>query len=86
MDFEFFLLIENYENYFVSNFGNFKINKTNRILKLLSHNQGYKTINLYKNRKRKSFIVHRFVAKAFLENPDEKQKVDHIDELYKGNI
>ena len=75
LDFEVFLPIEGYENYYVSNFGNIKNIKTNEIMKLINHKQGYKLINLYKNEKRKIFYVHRLVAKAFLENPDEKPKI-----------
>ena len=78
-DLELFKPIDGYDNYFVSNFGNVKNNKTNRILKHLNHRQGYKEIHLSKNGKRKIFKIHRLVAIAFLENPDNKPKVDHID-------
>ena len=79
LDYEFFLQVEGYENYCVSNFGNVKDSKTNRIINQYNHPQGYKLINLKNNRKWKSFGVHRLVAKAFLENHDNKPKVDHID-------
>ena len=79
LEFEFFLPIKNYEKYSISNHGNIKNNKTNRILKPSTNPQGYKLINLCKNGKVENSRVHRLVAKAFLENPDNKQKVDHID-------
>ena len=31
------------------------------------------------------FLIHRLVALAFLENPDNKPKVDHIDENKANN-
>ena len=49
LDFEIFLPIENLENYFVSNFGNVKNSKTNKIMKQDTNRQGYKRINLSKN-------------------------------------
>ena len=78
LDFECFLPIDGYNNYFVSNFGNIKNVKTNRIMKQRNHN-GYKLIGLCKNGKVKSFSVHRLVGIAFLKNPDEKPVIDHID-------
>ena len=80
-----FLPIDGFDNYLVSNFGNVKNSKTNRILKLQNHRQGYKEIRLYKNGKFKMFKVHRLVGKAFLENPDSKKVIDHIDENKANN-
>jgi hypothetical protein len=85
LHYEFFLPIKNYENYSISNFGIIKNNKTNRIMKQDIRKDGYKQIKLYKNGIMKSFRVHRLVAKAFLENPDNKPKVDHIDENKSNN-
>ena len=79
LDFEMFLPIKNYDNYSISNFGNVKNRKTNRILKPCNDKDGYKKINLCKNGDVKKFTIHRLVAKAFLDNPDNKPKVDHID-------
>ena len=79
LDFEMFLPIDGYDNYFISNFGNIKNSKTNMIMKQYNHPQGYKLVNLKKDGKWKSFKVHRLVGIAFLENPDEKPMIDHID-------
>ena len=79
LDFEVFLPIDGYDNYLVSNFGNIKNSKTNRIMKLKNHRQGYKLISLCKNGDVKNFTVHRLVGMAFLENPDNKPMIDHID-------
>ena len=85
LDFEFFLPIDGYDNYFVSNFGNVKNSKTNRILKSGFHPKGYKLVDISKNGIKKTFTVHRLVALAFLENPDNKQMIDHIDENKSNN-
>jgi len=71
-------IIKGYENYSVSNFGNVKNNKTDRILSQ-KIDKGYKRIQLYKDGISKDFRVHRLVCNAFLENPDNKPLVDHID-------
>ena len=84
-DEEEFKRIEGYDNYFVSNFGNVKNSKTNRILKPGNHKQGYKLVDLYKNGIRKTFKLHRLVGIAFLENPDNKPMIDHIDNTPANN-
>ena len=85
LDFEMLLPIEGYDNYFISNFGNVKNNKTNRIMKQCNHRKGYKVINFSKNGIIKQFRVHRLVALAFLENLDNKPNVDHIDNNTSNN-
>lgn len=42
-------------------------------------NNGYWVVDLYKNNNRKTFLVHRLVAIAFVSNPDNKLYVNHID-------
>lgn len=41
--------------------------------------KGYCKIGLTKNKKQKSFFVHRLVTTAFLDNPENKLQVNHID-------
>ena len=84
-DEEEFKRIEGYDNYLVSNFGNVKNSKTNRIMKPGNHPKGYKLVDLSKNGKSKTFRVHRLVGIAFLENPDNKPMIDHIDENKSNN-
>jgi hypothetical protein len=71
--------IEGYENYEISNFGNVKNIKTNTIKKSCIGSSGYYDIELFKNNKRKHFLLHRLVALTFIENPENKYCVDHID-------
>lgn len=40
---------------------------------------GYKQIVLHNRNKKERFLVHRLVAKYFIDNPEHKPYVDHID-------
>lgn len=68
-------IIKNFENYSISNFGNVQNNKTGRILKSYINTKGYHQIRINK----KTVEVHRLVALTFLDNPEFKKEVDHID-------
>jgi len=71
-------IIKDFPNYSVSNFGNVKNNKTNRIMKL-NVKCGYYHISLNNNTDKKTFKVHRLVALAFIENTHNKPEVNHKD-------
>lgn len=55
-------------------------NGKERILKPGKNTNGYLTVDLYKDGKRKTFLVHRLVAQAFIPNPDNLPEVNHINE------
>ena len=74
-----------YENYSVSNHGNVRNDKTGRILKFGSDRVGYLMVNLMKDKKSLTKRVHRLVAGAFLQNPEKKKCVDHIDNNVNNN-
>lgn len=78
---EFWKDIEGYEGlYRVSNVGQVKSLKSNKILKPNSNNTGgYLQVVLSKNGEAKRFYIHRLVAEAFLPNEDELPEVDHIN-------
>ena len=84
--------IKGYEKYYeISNFGNVKsldreisnkkgsYTKKGRLLKKSYTSTGYLKVELTKNKKKKSFKVHRLVAQAFIPNPESKPNVNHID-------
>lgn len=73
--------IHGYENlYQISNFGNVRNTKTNKLLKQEKTSKNYLRVTLRKNNKPKHFQVHRLVAIAFIENPYNFPCVNHIDE------
>ena len=66
--------------YKVSNLGNVKNCLSGRILKSSNDNDGYKQIQLCKNGVRKTYKIHRIVAQAFIENPQNLPCINHKDE------
>lgn len=90
--------IENYEGlYQVSNLGRVKSLKMRshgkyvdreKILKPTKINEkGYLSVQLQKEQKGKRHLIHRLVAKAFVENDDpiNKKYINHIDENITNN-
>lgn len=71
-------VIKGYEDYLISDRGQVYSLKRKKYLKLRKNSNGYYCIDLCKNGKRKTVVVHRLVAQAFIENPDNKPTVDHI--------
>lgn len=77
---EFWKDIKGYEGlYQVSNVGQVKSVKRNKLLKPIKNRDGYLRVNLSKNGEAKCFYIHRLVAEAFLPNEEELPDVDHIN-------
>ena len=80
--------VKGFEGYYqVSNYGNIKSltrfdgireRQGQEIKQSLKYN-GYLQVGLRKNSERKFFSVHRLVAIHFLDNPEAKPQVNHID-------
>jgi len=51
-----------------------------QILKQQNATNGYKIVDLQKNKNRKHFLVHRLVGKAFLPNLLNLPEINHLDE------
>jgi hypothetical protein len=83
--FEEYRQIEGYDNYSVSNMGNVRNDKTGRIRKPATDRDGYLCVDLWKKCKGKTKRIHRLVAVAFLENPDNLREVDHINRIKTDN-
>ena len=71
--------IEGYENYMVSDKGRVLNTTTKKYLNGGVCNCGYVKIGLTKEKKHKTFTLHRLVAQAFLDNPEHKELVRHCD-------
>jgi len=77
--------------YQVSNMGNvrrlkgFK-SRNDRLLTSQLNFGGYKKVALYKDNKRKVMLVHRLVATAFIENPNNYPEINHKDEDKTNNV
>ena len=56
-----------------------------RILRPIRDQDGYLLVNLYKNGEKKMCKVHRLVAQAFIQNPDNLPQVNHKDENKTNN-
>lgn len=68
--------IQGYEGlYWVSSKG--YVTNGRKILKTYEINSGYLCLKLYNHAGRKSFLLHRLVAEAFIPNPENKPEVNH---------
>ncbi len=61
-------------------------NQHGKILSGFINTNGYKSIDLYKNKKSKKYYIHRLVAEAFIPNPNNLPEVNHKDENKLNNI
>lgn len=79
--------IQGYEGiYQISNFGNIKTVKTQKISNGWEHNQlGYRKARLYRDNKAKDIYIHRLVAIHFVPNKSNKPSVNHIDHNPRNN-
>ena len=73
--------IQGYEDsYLVSNLGNIRGLKRNKILRVRKSPRGYGQVNLSKRGVMKTHRVHRLVAAHFLPNPLNLPEVNHLNE------
>lgn len=82
--------IKEFPNYQVSTLGRVKSLNYNhtgkeKLLKLQKNRDGYLYVRLYNNKHPKYFLVHRLVAKCFLEPIEGKDIVNHKDENPSNN-
>lgn len=73
--------VKGYEGlYGVTSCGKIWSYKRKKFLVPIPHKDGYLRVNLCKDGKCKTFLVHRLVAEAYIPNSDNLPQVDHIDE------
>ncbi len=65
--------------YMVSNLGRVFSVAGNKIKEPVVTHRGYYEMALYKKTYRKRFKVHRLVAEAFIQNPENKPIINHKD-------
>ena len=82
---ETFVKIEAFEKYEVSNLGRVRNMKNGRVLKPKLNKNGYLRHCLSENNKQKFLYLHRIIATAFIDNPEKKPCVNHIDENKTNN-
>ena len=78
-------IVDDYENYEVSNLGNIRNMSTGKNLKGWIEKKGYMRVGLYNNGKKTNKYIHRLVSEAFIENPEGFEQVDHINKIRTDN-
>tara|TARA_R110002073_G_C9002246_1_gene539009 strand:+ start:19 stop:471 length:453 start_codon:yes stop_codon:yes gene_type:complete len=71
--------IEGYSNYLIYDDGKVWSKNRKKFMNAKLKCNGYFQLGLYKNNKRKFFLIHRLVALHYIDNPENKPEVDHID-------
>lgn len=71
--------------YEVSDLGNVRSLKRNKVLSPILDKDGYYIVNLHKDGKQKTYKIHRLVAEAFIPNPDNKPQINHKSEIKTQN-
>lgn len=78
--------IKGYEGlYAVTSCGKVWSYRSQIFLKPRTDTDGYLQVNLSSNGKQTTFKVHRLVAKAYIPNPENKECINHLDEIKTNN-
>ena len=82
---ESFKFIKDFEMYMISDCGRVFSIKSHRFLKPYLNSHNYYFVSLSNYSIAKKFSIHRLVAKSFLNNPENKRCVDHINNIRTDN-
>ena len=78
--------IKNYEGlYAITSCGKVWSYRSQKFLKPFDTGHGYLQVILRKDGQNKHFRIHRLVAEAYIPNPENKEEVNHIDEVRSHN-
>ena len=77
--------VATHTNYEVSSLGQVRNSGTGRVLKGTVNSNGYLKVDLSQDGRKTTCRIHRLVAQAFLENPEGKEHVDHINRVPTDN-
>lgn len=67
-----------YEGFYeVSDMGNVRDKRCMLLRKATTNKDGYKVVGLTANGNRKLFLLHRLIALAFIDNPENKPQINH---------
>jgi hypothetical protein len=82
-------LVSNFGNVKRKNYNSFGVNKKykneNYFLKPYDNGKGYFRIKFTVNNKSRRVMLHRIIAEAFIENPNNYNTVNHINGIKKDN-
>jgi len=78
-------MIEGFPDYYVSTLGRVFSLKRFIIMKPSTNGNGYVSVSLSNSLAKRTRDIHRLVALAFIENPEEKKYVDHKNNIQDDN-
>ena len=78
---EYLIELKDYLNYFITESGDVYSDKFDKMrkMKLSVDGRGYLEIQITNKGKRYTKFIHKILAETFINNPDDKKCVDHID-------
>lgn len=79
-------IVKQNPKYEVSNLGRVRNVKTREFKSTSLNKEGYVRVSLWDDGKSTSVAVHRLVAEAFIENPENKPLVNHKDSVRHNNM
>jgi hypothetical protein len=77
--------VDGFSNYYVTKEGKIYSKSHMRMLSQKTDGSGYKLVTLYNKKNKNEKLVHRLVAQAFIENPDDKAMVNHKNKIKSDN-
>ena len=78
--------IQGFSDYLIYPDGRVFSKKSNKYLKVKKINTGYECVELYYDIQKKiTHLIHRLVAIHYIDNPDNKPEVDHINRVRDDN-